>query len=83
MVIIKRMKRRTTSGKVVIRHKRRKTDIAKCARCKRPLHGVPSLHAVEIGKLTKSGKRPSRAYGGYLCSACTRELLKEKVRNLR
>lgn len=57
----------------------KKKSRAKCARCKKPLAGVPSRQK-ELRKLPKTKKRPTRPYGGYLCSSCMRELIKEKVR---
>jgi large subunit ribosomal protein L34e len=55
-------------------------DYPKCAICKKVLHGLPRLN--KFRKLSKSKKRVSRIFGGYLCSKCTREVLKEKVRKL-
>jgi large subunit ribosomal protein L34e len=77
-----RIKRRTPTGRVVIKIKRKKTKAARCALCGKPLHGVPRLNATELRKLAKTEKRPERAYGGYYCSKCSRELFKEKVRSL-
>ena len=77
-----KVKRRTPTGRVVTKIKRKKTKAAKCALCGKPLHGVPRLNPVELGKLAKSEKRPERAYGGYYCSACSKELLREKARKI-
>jgi large subunit ribosomal protein L34e len=76
-----KMKKRIVTG-VVIREKRRKGNVAKCARCGEQMHGVPRLNASEMKKLAKTEKRPERAYGGYYCSACTRQLFKEKARKI-
>jgi large subunit ribosomal protein L34e len=35
---------------------------------------------LKMKNMPKSSKRPERPYGGVLCSACTRKLLKSKVR---
>lgn len=65
---------RTPSGRVVIRVIK-KRGYPKCAKCKKPLHGV------RLGRgLAKSEKRVNRPFGGYLCSRCAREILKERVR---
>lgn len=82
MIRIKRIKRRTPSGRIVIRFKKKKPKRAKCAICKKPLHGVPRLIPSKIKKLAKTKKRPERAYGGYLCSRCLKEVLKGKVRGV-
>jgi len=78
---MRKFKRRTIS-RTVLRTKRRKPSLAKCAICKKPLHGIKRLHQVEMKKLSKTEKRPERAYGGYLCSSCTREKFREKVRSM-
>jgi large subunit ribosomal protein L34e len=77
-----KIKRRTPTGRVIIKVKMKKTKYAKCARCGKPLHGVPRLNPTELGKLAKTEKRPERAYGGYYCSSCSRELFKEKARKI-
>jgi len=77
---MKRIKIRIPSGKLVIRSKRRKVGISRCANCHEELHGMPRMHAVKIRKLAKTERRPSRAYGGYFCGNCTKELFREKAR---
>lgn len=52
----------------------------KCAVCKKVLHGLP--RANKLKKLNKSQKRVSRIFGGYLCSKCAKEVIKEKARKL-
>lgn len=73
---MKKVKVRTTSGRVVIRPRREKFSPAKCAGCGKELLGVPS----GMRNLAKSERRPSRAYGGYYCGSCVREVFREKVR---
>lgn len=81
--MVKKSKTRIPSGKAVIRKKKEKPGIVKCAICKKPLHGVPSLNVSKMRKLAKSKRRPSRPYGGNLCSSCTREIFKDKVRIIK
>lgn len=52
----------------------------RCAKCKGIIHGISRAH--KLKKLPKSKKRVERIFGGYLCSKCTREFLKEKIRKL-
>lgn len=78
--MVRKFKIRVPSGRVVIRRKEKKPKVAKCAVCKKPLHGVPRVGASQRRKLSKTQKRPSRAYGGYLCSSCTKEIFREKAR---
>ena len=80
---LKRRKVRTPGNRLVIHYRRRKPKVAKCARCGKPLHGVPRLRPSELRKLPKSKRRPDRPYGGNLCSECMREVMKEKVVNMK
>lgn len=74
-----RRKRVTTPGGTVrIKYTKKQPGIARCAGCKKPLHGVPRGLPFEIGKLTKSQKRPDRPYGGNLCAPCTKNKIKLK-----
>ena len=60
--------------------KRKKYDFPHCAICKRVLHGIPRLN--KIRKVSKSQRRVNRKFGGYLCSKCAREVIKEIARKL-
>lgn len=77
---MKKIRIRIPSGRSVIRYKRKRIGFSVCANCNRQLHGTPRLTVAEIGKLAKTQKRPSRAYGGYLCGNCTKDLFREKAR---
>jgi large subunit ribosomal protein L34e len=76
----KKIKKRTPSGRSVMRRGRRKPSPAKCAGCGARLHGMPSLRPTALKKLPKSKRRPNRPYGGNLCSRCMRELFKGKIK---
>jgi large subunit ribosomal protein L34e len=68
------------SGKQVIHHERRNPSIPKCAICKKELKGIkPSLDYVKR-TVGKSKKRTERAYGGFLCSSCSRKKIKDEAR---
>jgi len=77
-----KVKKRVPSGRIVVHFKKKKPKVAKCAKCKKPLHGVPRLTPDEIKKLSKTEKRPERPFGGHLCPACSRKLFKERARSL-
>ncbi len=47
--------------------------MVRCAMCKKELRGV-SFEG------SKSEKRPTRMYGGYLCHKCLEKVIKKKVR---
>ncbi|MCE4601244.1 MAG: 50S ribosomal protein L34e [Desulfurococcales archaeon] len=76
---LRRAKKRTPGGRTVIRYEKRKPGPARCARCGRPLAGVPRLRPSVLGKFSKSSKRPERPYGGVLCPNCLAELLRESI----
>ena len=68
----------TPGSRATIHYLKKKPGPARCAKCSQPLHGVPRELPSVIGKLPKTKKRPERPYGGNLCSACTRELMRSK-----
>ncbi len=76
----RRVKKRMPSGRVKTTYTRRKPKKARCAICGKELHGVPRVLPSELKKYAKSQKRPSRPYGGYICSSCLRKLMKGKAR---
>lgn len=70
---------KTPSGKVVKKTKADKPSQAKCSECGKVLHGIPRLSANKMHNLAKTKKRPERPYGGNLCSACSRKLIRSRV----
>lgn len=71
---------KTPGGKNVIHYRQRKPSKAVCGSCKKQLAGVPRELPSKMRNMPKTAKRPERSYGGVLCSACARALLKEKAR---
>ncbi|MCS7123688.1 MAG: hypothetical protein RMJ17_03935 [Candidatus Aenigmarchaeota archaeon] len=49
--------------------------MAKCAICKKDLHGVPK----NVKKLPESKKKVARKFGGYLCGSCIRKIISEEM----
>ncbi len=80
---IKRSQMKVPGGRTVTHYKKGKASIARCAKCGRSLKGVPRKRPSELKKLPKSQRRPSRPYGGNLCSSCMREVFREKVREVK
>jgi large subunit ribosomal protein L34e len=76
----RRIKKKLPGGKTVTRYEKRNPKIAKCANCKKELKGIPRERPYKMQKLGISKKRPERPYGGYLCSKCSRELIKKEAR---
>lgn len=77
-----KVKRRTPTGRIAMHARKNRPAQAKCANCKSPLHGMPRLVPSEMRKLSASERNPSRAYGGNLCSNCSRELFREAARRM-
>ena len=80
---LRRIKTKLPGGALVIHYEKRKPKIAHCAVCKKPLSGIPRLRASKLHALPKSEKRPERSYAGTLCSKCSREKLRERIRSLK
>jgi len=74
---LRRILKKIPGGAFIIHYSKRKTSKAKCAKCKKPLKGVASKRKTAMKKLPKSKRKPSRPYGGNLCSKCSRETIKE------
>jgi ribosomal protein L34E len=72
----KRMQRVTISGTKVV-YKREKDGVARCQMTGQKLNGVPRDPK---SKLTKSGRRPTRPFGGVLSPVAMRAVLKSRVR---
>lgn len=72
---------RTPGGKLKIHYRESKPGKAKCAICKKPLHGLARKRPYKMKKMAKTKKRPSRLYGGMFCSACMRKKIIEKARS--
>lgn len=76
---LRRVRRKTPGGRTVTRFERRKPAPARCARCGRPLAGVPRNLPYVARGMSKTSKRPERPYGGVLCPTCLAELLREAI----
>ncbi len=77
---LRRVKIRTPGNRLVTHYEPRKPGVAHCAICGAELKGVPRERKHKLKRLGKTEKRPSRAYGGVLCSKCAREVIKQKAR---
>uniref|UniRef100_A0A7J2TZH9 Large ribosomal subunit protein eL34 n=1 Tax=Ignisphaera aggregans TaxID=334771 RepID=A0A7J2TZH9_9CREN len=75
----KRIRRRTPGSRTVTHYERRKRTLMRCARCGAILNGLPTTDHLRRN-LPKTSKRPERMFGGFLCSRCLREVLKNVVR---
>ena len=76
---MKKKRIRTPGNRVAVHMKRIKVGVRLCANCKKPLRGLPKLVPSKLADMSKTKKGISRPYGGYLCSNCTKEVLKERL----
>ncbi len=70
---------KTPGGSVKIHYERRKPSHAKCSSCGAVLKGVARDIPSRLKKLSKTGRRPERPYGGNLCSRCMRDFFVKKA----
>ncbi len=76
----RRISKKTPGGKLVTHYERRKPAKAICTMCGNVLKGVIQAIPSKVKAESKTKRRPERPFGGVLCSACTRNVLKQKVR---
>jgi len=77
----RRVFKKLPGGSVKIHYEKRMPSKQKCGSCGKVLMGVLRARPYKMRTSPKTKKRPSRPYGGVLCSKCTRELIKEKIRS--
>lgn len=78
---MRRTKVRTVSG-TKTRYDKRKPKLGTCPETGQTLKGVPRARPVDMRRTPKSGRRPTRPYGGVLSSEAARKKIKEKARML-
>jgi len=76
----RRVFKKTPGGKNKIHYEKRKPSKAICGGCGAVLPGTANKRAFKMQNMAKTAKRPSRPYGGVLCSKCMRELQIERAR---
>jgi len=77
---LRRVYVRTPGGRTVIHYRKRKPKLARCGACGKSLSGVLRERPYKMRNMAKTKKRPSRPYGGVLCSKCMRLTLKQRAR---
>ena len=73
---LKRFQRKTPGNRTVTHYKYRMQGKHICAICGNVLHGKPRGKPFKIAKLAKSERKPTRPFGGMLCSPCSRHIIK-------
>lgn len=79
----KKIKRRTPEGRVAVHYRKRRPGLPKCSRCGRQLPGLKAHRPGTLKGVSRSKKRVNRPYGGNLCSACMRSVIKLRAREGR
>ncbi|HIH39926.1 TPA: 50S ribosomal protein L34e [Candidatus Woesearchaeota archaeon] len=69
-------------GKTITRYNRRKPGKSQCADCGDYLKGMSQRFPGKMQNTAISKKRPSRPFGGVLCSTCMRKKIVGKFRNI-
>lgn len=77
---LRRVFKKSPGGKTNLCYIKRKPGKAKCATCNAVLKGIPREIPSKINKISSSGKKPKRPYGGNLCSKCMRLKMISKTR---
>ena len=77
---LRRVKRKVPGGRVSMQYKERKVGKPACGKCGDALLGMAHGTLSRVRKHKLSGRRPSRPYGGMLCSACARDAHVAKAR---
>ncbi|NQV08608.1 50S ribosomal protein L34e [Candidatus Woesearchaeota archaeon] len=77
---LRKVFRKLPGGKTSTYYRRRKPSKAKCSNCEAILKGVPQERPYKMQRMSKSQKRPSRPYGGKLCSKCSKDDIKQEAR---
>lgn len=72
--VYKKLASRTT-----LHYKKRKPKKSHCAICGAELHGTLRERPYKMVNVAKTKKRPSRPFGGVLCSSCMRRYMVESA----
>jgi len=74
---LKRIKIKVPGGARIIHYIKKRPGKPRCALCSRPLSGTARGTKAQVKGMSRSQKTPTRAYGGNLCPACSKEALKD------
>jgi len=72
--------KKTPGSRTVVHYKKKKISKAKCASCGKVLPGTMAKAASKIKNAFTTKKKPTRPFGGNLCSACMRKNLIRRAR---
>lgn len=78
----KRVRVTVPGGRRKIQYRRANKSPPQCADCGRTLKGTARGTPSQIQKMSKTERRPERPFGGVLCSACTKERIILRAREI-
>ncbi|MBI4144159.1 50S ribosomal protein L34e [Candidatus Woesearchaeota archaeon] len=76
---LRRIRVTTPGARRITHYELRNPGKAQCGKCGRILHGMPNVPAQKLHKIAKTHKRPTRPYGGNLCTKCMRATITQRV----
>ncbi len=79
----RRVSVKTPGSKTVTHYRKRAPGKAVCKDCNKVLSGVARGRPYQIKKLSKTQRRPERAFGGVLCSSCSKRQIIKSIRTTR
>jgi len=71
---------KTPGGRTVKKAFRKGAKETTCALCSNKVQGTPKGKDSDIGKLSKTEKRPSVLFGGVLCNKCRDIIYEEAIK---
>ena len=71
---------KTPGGRTVVHYKQAKPSKAKCGSCGKQLAGTLRKLPSKMKNIPKTKKRPTRPFGGNLCSSCMRKKIIKEAR---
>jgi large subunit ribosomal protein L34e len=77
------IKKKTPGNRLATYYVKRSIKKPVCGVCGSFLQGMQHGSQDKLNKLSKTQRRPERAFGGVLCSKCSRERIKATARGLK
>ncbi len=71
---------KTPGGETTTHYKKKKPVAAKCASCGAKLPGISRERPYKMQNMPKTAKKSERPFGGYYCSKCARNEIKQEAR---
>nr|MBI4156841.1 hypothetical protein [Candidatus Woesearchaeota archaeon] len=72
--------RKKLASRVSVYTRKERPGKKTCANCSKVLPGILNFKTSKIRNIARTRKRPSRKFGGYLCSRCSRKMILQGVR---